>query len=581
MEAQSSDTALTSRSGKKKGPQAEPKPRPDHFLSARIWPWGSAHESIKLVQEALSSHDQALQAACVDPFGAHLTLLVARLDTPERLETARSALQSLQQRMQHENLLQPLKLHMRGLSHFHHKVLYLDVAPSEDLKRLSHITELARDVFQEHGLLDDSPQDAGSNAFTPHVTIAKLSKLMQGKWRKGKGKKKEKLPKKLPPEAYEALLEVEGGSSTIASIDLCQMQHSWAQCRVVSTGCLSQFNGMKDDAALLQAAAVESGACQQPAFGLLRRSWLCLELSNRVYDAKLGRPYTAETIDFPASLQNDCIWGLPSKATATLLHSFIASTEHSFFDATTWGLWHVEHVGYVVAIRGSNAPLEWLSNTESTGRTLTGGLLESWGLELHDGIYSRASGAAESIMQALRRNASIVKGESNRLLLTGHSLGGGIALSLLNNDTSAQMLQHYLPPDCRVHNFVNGLDLLPRALGQSLRLTQQAVSQHPMTQYLTQHTTGLLAKGIPGLYPDGVSPSVHRFAPFGHFHFLADGRYLQSADALEQPNLLHDLQTEHTISLVTTGLDAASKSIAAPLKDPAAMHMDEFGSDQF
>ncbi|KAK9809786.1 hypothetical protein WJX73_006616 [Symbiochloris irregularis] len=207
-------------------------------------------------------------------------------------------------------------------------------------------------------------------------------------------------------------------------------------------------------------------------------------------------------------------------------------------------------------------------------------------------------------MQALRRNASIVKGESNRLLLTGHSLGGGIALSLLvkfidagflpnwelagaitfgaplvlcsqNNDTSAQMLQHYLPPDCRVHNFVNGLDLLPRALGQSLRLTQQAVSQHPMTQYLTQHTTGLLAKGIPGLYPDGVSPSVHRFAPFGHFHFLADGRYLQSADALEQPNLLHDLQTEHTISLVTTGLDAASKSIAAPLKDPAAMHMDE------
>ncbi|KAK9809748.1 hypothetical protein WJX73_002339 [Symbiochloris irregularis] len=77
MEAQSSDTALTSRSGKKKGPQAEPKPRPDHFLSARIWPWGSAHESIKLVQEALSSHDQALQAACVDPFGAHLTLLVA------------------------------------------------------------------------------------------------------------------------------------------------------------------------------------------------------------------------------------------------------------------------------------------------------------------------------------------------------------------------------------------------------------------------------------------------------------------------------------------------------------------------
>ena len=49
-------------------------------------------------------------------------LACCRLESPERLELARTAMQTLQGRMHSESLLQPVTLHLRNLSHFNHRV---------------------------------------------------------------------------------------------------------------------------------------------------------------------------------------------------------------------------------------------------------------------------------------------------------------------------------------------------------------------------------------------------------------------------------------------------------------------------
>ncbi|KAK9789217.1 hypothetical protein WJX73_008956 [Symbiochloris irregularis] len=186
------------------------------------------------------------------------------------------------------------------------------------------------------------------------------------------------------------------------------------------------------------------------------------------------------------------------------------------------------------------------------------------------------------VLQALKRNACHLQGEPSSLLLTGHSLGGGIALCLLvklidvgfqrlagaltfgaplvlrssvDNSACAQILQNYFPPDCRVHNFVNGCDLVPRALGQSLEVTMQL-----------QETMGALPKGVSGiLLGNNGAPAAHRFVPFGSFHFMMDGRYLQSADALAQPSLLQDGLQACQNNLMIIQLHGEKQTTPAPL----------------
>ena len=177
----------------------------------------------------------------------------------------------------------------------------------------------------------------------------------------------------------------------------------------------------QDDADLSCAAAVEASSSQQPSFGLLRQAWLCLELSDRIYAATPGSSLHPDSVDFPASHQQLPVKDLPRRAKVTLLDCSVASSKDNPAEATTWGLWHVENIGFVVAIRGSVNPLDWLSNLEFTGWGLTG-ILEQEGLELHWGIFARALGAADAIVCALNKHAERAQGEGCRLLFTGARL---------------------------------------------------------------------------------------------------------------------------------------------------------------
>lgn len=180
----------------------------------------------------------------------------------------------------------------------------------------------------------------------------------------------------------------------------------------------------KDAAALLRAATTEATASQQPSFGLLRQAWVCLELSNRVYETNLGAKEKATSIEFPASLQELAASGLPQKATCTLFDkAFIAPIKDRPTEATFWGLWQVESLGFVVAIRGASfdKALDGIAKPEFSGRKLTG-QLEPEGLELHETLFNRALDAADDIVRALQKHACRTLVKPCRLLLTGASL---------------------------------------------------------------------------------------------------------------------------------------------------------------
>lgn len=207
------------------GPRGEHKStatlRPDHFISARIWPRARPHQAMEDVQAALLHHFEALQGTFVDVAAAHLTLLVTRLDSTERMATAHEAFAEAKQAIEAAGVSRPVCLEFRGLSHFNHRVLYLDVVQDMELERLKHIAELVHASFSAHGLIDGL-QAGRSEAFTPHLTVAKLSQLI--KQGRGKSRHLNKSLKMLPQSAYEEMLDIEGGQSSVQSLDLCQMQ---------------------------------------------------------------------------------------------------------------------------------------------------------------------------------------------------------------------------------------------------------------------------------------------------------------------------------------------------------------------
>ena len=77
----------------------------------------------------------------------------------------------------------------------------------EGLERVLEVAAAAREAVENAGLLG-----GGGGAFTPHVTVAKLSKLP---WRSGL--------KRIPAEAYAPCAGISGGSVLLPAVQLCRM----------------------------------------------------------------------------------------------------------------------------------------------------------------------------------------------------------------------------------------------------------------------------------------------------------------------------------------------------------------------
>lgn len=98
-------------------------PRPNYFLALQLSNSPAVIEAISRVQQSLIKHLPAVQAALVDPQSAHMTVMVAALQSEEEVQTAEKAMEALPAVLaQHGGMQGPLCVKLEGLSHFRHEV---------------------------------------------------------------------------------------------------------------------------------------------------------------------------------------------------------------------------------------------------------------------------------------------------------------------------------------------------------------------------------------------------------------------------------------------------------------------------
>jgi len=260
----------------------KPRPRPTHFVAIPLLS-PQVTEAIQQVQASLITHSPELQKACVEPETAHVTLCVITLKDRDAIEAAKQALLECKHRLEGGGLSSPFSVELAGLSDFRSSVLYLDIKGSngddnceiEDddsqeanqkitgRETLQAIQQVVEEVFQEAGIIQHTPSSSSSsprNTFTPHLTIAKMSRMIdwsnnrgvrsRGRWGRGRGTgrsdgdgdndtKEEEVQvegqgekvsitpqhplRQIPKEAYSQYVGIDAGRVECTELQLCAM----------------------------------------------------------------------------------------------------------------------------------------------------------------------------------------------------------------------------------------------------------------------------------------------------------------------------------------------------------------------
>uniref|UniRef100_A0A8D0GBL5 Leukocyte receptor cluster member 9 n=1 Tax=Sphenodon punctatus TaxID=8508 RepID=A0A8D0GBL5_SPHPU len=139
--------------------------RPTHFVAVRITS-PELREAVRLIQTSLCQARPDLAEFCIPLGTLHLTLCLLRLDTPEEIATAITALQEL--RAESQRLLPPAPfLRFSGVDCFRAHVLYAAPATAPELGALTRGLEA---TFRQKGLAVIHPP--GGQRF--HLTLAKI-----------------------------------------------------------------------------------------------------------------------------------------------------------------------------------------------------------------------------------------------------------------------------------------------------------------------------------------------------------------------------------------------------------------------
>ncbi|XP_015272852.1 PREDICTED: leukocyte receptor cluster member 9 [Gekko japonicus] len=147
------------------------KRRPTHFVAIQIT-GSKTREAVRHVQKALCQVRPDLAQFCVPLATLHLTLCLLRLDTPEDIYRAVTALRELQANSR--RLLPPaLLLSFQGVEAFHSHVLYMRPASTAELGTLAHVLE---DAFCRKDLTVILPPS--KDKF--HLTVVKIPPGKQG-----------------------------------------------------------------------------------------------------------------------------------------------------------------------------------------------------------------------------------------------------------------------------------------------------------------------------------------------------------------------------------------------------------------
>jgi 2'-5' RNA ligase len=137
---------------------------------------------------------------------AHATLCVLRLDDDDAVAAAAAALATVS--------APALRPRLAGLATFRSQVLFLQLAPDDEQTR--GVCELASAVRAALSAAAVAVE-AGAEDFTPHVTLAKLSKARKG------NKLRRSCPRTIPDAAFAAAASVDAGRVLCSELVLCSM----------------------------------------------------------------------------------------------------------------------------------------------------------------------------------------------------------------------------------------------------------------------------------------------------------------------------------------------------------------------
>ncbi|XP_037782830.1 A-kinase anchor protein 7-like [Penaeus monodon] len=182
--------------------------RPNYFVGVKISN-AEIHQAIVKIQEDLIAFEPKFARALIDVATSHITLLVAHIDSEEKLSLAISALDECKKKLT-DFTTKPIQLTFSGVGHFSNQVVYAKLVEDEHYHRLLTLATEVRQVFSSMGVCMPDVKD-----LHPHLTIAKTSKAPH---RKGKH-----FPRKFDPASYQPHQDAHFGCQYVFGLQLLSM----------------------------------------------------------------------------------------------------------------------------------------------------------------------------------------------------------------------------------------------------------------------------------------------------------------------------------------------------------------------
>jgi 2'-5' RNA ligase len=181
--------------------KTEKKATPNHFICLRL-NHAEMIARVSAIQDSLVAKDHSIKSFIYPSFKLHVTVGVMSIGNDVEKQAAVDALQDCHPIVTSHFKESPLTVHLRGLSSFGQRVLYVNVHAAA----LQAMGNDMRCLFMERNVMDRE-----RTAFVPHVTLLKTSMV------KGRGGR-------ISKECWEGLKDVDLGTCVVRSVDLVDMQ---------------------------------------------------------------------------------------------------------------------------------------------------------------------------------------------------------------------------------------------------------------------------------------------------------------------------------------------------------------------
>lgn len=187
----------------------EKRKPPNYFVAIQITN-PEITERIDDVQRCMCNSNKDLKSAMITLSTLHLTLRVSCLENQEHINRMIQALDQCIERFNKEDGDNDMiLLDVNDIGHFHNSVVFAKVQEDGCLSKIVKLSEILEQCCQEN---DVPPSDG--KGFTPHITIAKLSKVsFQVK----------KKVKKIEPSSYAEFQHYHFGKQLVTNLQLCSM----------------------------------------------------------------------------------------------------------------------------------------------------------------------------------------------------------------------------------------------------------------------------------------------------------------------------------------------------------------------